>query len=283
MEMVYFIPPSHRRLAMLAAQADTAPALICGASGTGKGAIARWIHSNSPRAARPFLIAAPARLLVQQLPQIQGGTLVVSEIGERPLGEQKALTNFLKTKTVPNPDGSDTRLLLNVRIIATSSQNLEGRAQGGLFNPELLERLNVFRIEMPQLVRRLDEFEDIASGIEAEIAREVHKEHLRTLSPEAWERLRQYEWPGNLRELRNVLRIAVLSAKGDRIELGDLPRFGHDRVDFRATREHFERIYIAELLKTFNGDIETTCRMTRMDKAVLLAKMREYGIGGPAS
>jgi DNA-binding NtrC family response regulator len=278
MEMVHFIPPSQRRLAMLAAQADTAPALIFGGSGTGKGAICKWIHANSPRATRPLIHADPKLPLIRQLPQAQGGTFVIDEIGGWPLGEQKALLTFLKTKSVPHPDNADMPMLLNVRIMVTTSQALEGRAQGGLFNTELLEKLNVFRIEMPSLSKRGEEFDDIVQGIIGEITRELHKEHLRGLTEETWERLRGYEWPGNLRELRNVLRLAVVAAKGDQIELLDLPDFGHDRIDFRATREQFEKVYILELLKTFDWQIDKTCRMTRMDKGTLLTKMSQYGI-----
>ena len=278
MEMVHFIPPSQRRLAMLAAQADTAPALIFGASGTGKGAICRWIHANGPRATRPLVHANPKLPLVRQIPQAQGGTFVIDEIGEWPLGEQRALLGFLKTKSVPHPDSDGMPMLLNVRVMATTSQALEGRAQGGLFNEELLAKLNVFRIEMPALSRRGEEFDDIVLGIIGEITRELHKEHLRGLTTRAWSALKEYDWPGNLRELRNVLRLAVIAAKGDQVEAYDLPEFGHDRIDFRATREQFEKIYILELLKTFDWQIDKTCRITRMDKATLLTKMSQYGI-----
>jgi DNA-binding NtrC family response regulator len=278
METVHFIPPSQRRLAMLAAQADTAPALIFGGSGSGKGAICGWIHANGPRAARPLIHANPKLPLVRQLPQAQGGTFVIDEIGEWSLSEQRALLGFLKTRSVPHPDSDGMPMLLNVRVMATTSQALEGRAQGGLFNEELLSKLNVFRIEMPALNKRGEEFDDIVLGIVGEISRELHKEHLRGLTPETWKRLRDYDWPGNIRELRNVLRLTVVAAKGDLLEDSDLPQFGHDRIDFRATREQFEKIYILELLKTFDWQIDKTCRMTRMDKGQLLTKMNQYGI-----
>ena len=263
---------------MLAAQADSAPVLISGGSGTGKGAIARWIHEGSPRSAKPCLTANRMSPIAEQLPAAQGGTLIVPELGEWPLVEQRVLAGFLRTRTIENPDGSDTRRLLNVRIIANSSQNLEGRAQGGLFSPELLERVGVFRIDMPSLVRRRDEFDDIVLGVLGEIVRELHKEYLRALSPEAWDRLRLYEWPGNIRELRNVLRLAVLTAPGDQIESTDLPDFGADRIDFRATREHFERIYLAELLKTVDGDLERTSQLSRLDPATLRRKLEAYAL-----
>src|SRR3954469_5284319 len=114
MQMVHFIPPSQRRLALLAAQADTAPALIYGASGTGKGAIARWMHANGPRAARIFLAATQAKPLVDQILEAQGGTLAIPEMGEWPLGEQKALLGYLKTKSVPHPNGQGTPVIAHV-------------------------------------------------------------------------------------------------------------------------------------------------------------------------
>ena len=75
-----------------------------------------------------------------------------------------------------------------------------------------------------------------------------------------------------------MLRIAVVAAKGDRIEAADLPDFGHNRVDFRATREQFEKIYILELLKTFDWEIDRTCQVSRIDKNTLLSKIQQYGI-----
>lgn len=278
MQMVHFIPPGQRRLAMLAAQADSAPALICGERGTGKGAIAKWIHENGPRAGKPLITATRDTSLAAQIPLAQGGTLIIPEIGEWPLGEQKTLLGFIKTRAIPHPDFAGTQMLANVRIIATSDQGLENRAQGGLFNTDLLDKLNVFRIEMPSLIRRIDEFDDIVMGVMAEIARELHKQHIKVIAPEAWAVLKGYNWPANVRELRNVLRIAVAAAKGDRIEKQDLPEFGSDRIDFRATREQFEKIYIAELLKAFDWQIDKTCRMTRMDKETLLTKINQYGL-----
>lgn len=278
MEMVHFIPPGQRRLAMLAAQGDTAPVLISGAEGTGKSAIARWIHRNGPRSARPLVTADKSRSLASQIPKAQGGTLVIPDIGERTLKEQKILEDYLASKSVPHPENPSMRMLANVRVIATTSQALEGRAQSGMFNADLLKKLNVFRIEMPPLAKRDEEFEDIVLGIMREITRELHREHLRELTAEAWDRLRSYDWPGNLRELRNVLRVAVISAGGDRVEAADLPEFGHDRVDFRATREEFEKTYIEELLKAFDWQIDRTCQVSRIDKGTLMAKIEKYGI-----
>lgn len=276
--MVHFIPPCQRRLAMLAAQADSDPILISGASGTGKSAIARWIHANSPRAAKPFVIAQLEKPFSSQIVYAQGGSFLIPEISEWPLGEQKTILKFLKTKSVPHTDNNQTQLLLNVRVITTTDHSLEKRAQGGLFNSELLEKLNTFRIEMPPLSKRSEEFEDIVLGIVGEITRELHKEHIKSVSEEALAALRSYEWPGNLRELRNVLRLAVVTAKRNPIELIDFPEFRQDRINFRATREQFEKIYILELLKTYDWQIEKICRMIQLDESTLIAKIKKYGI-----
>lgn len=278
MEMVHFIPPGQRRHALLAAQTDTAPTLICGASGTGKGAIAKWIHQNGPRATKAFLMIDHNSSFIQSVAKAQGGTLVISEIGEWSLSEQLSILHFLKSKTIPHPENPNMNQILNVRIIATTDQALEGRAQGGLFNSELLEHLNIFRIEMPPLSYRTEEFNDIVMGIRGEITRELHKEHLKNISPIAWEKLKSYDWPGNLRELRNVLKLAILAAKGDQIELEDLPDFGHEKIDFRATREKFEKIYLIELLRSNEGDLEKTCKDAGMDQNTLLNKLRHYQI-----
>lgn len=279
MEMVHFIPSSQRRLALLAAQADSAPVLICGATGTGKGAIAKWIHMNSVRANRPFLVANQGTSLVEPLAEAKDGTLFIPEIGECPLSEQKTLLNYLKAKTLStHGDQNNDRSPGPARIIGSTNQTLEGRAQGGLFNIELLEKMNVFRIEMPSLCKRLDEFEDIVIGILVEIARELDKSTVYSLSQSAWEKLKKYDWPGNIRELRNVLRLALASVKDSQIESQHLPDFSSSPVDFQATREKFEKIYILELLKTFNWEIEKTCNMTRMDKSMLISKMKHYGI-----
>lgn len=279
--MVHFIPPSQRRMALLAAQTDSAPAVIHGAEGTGKGALARWIHLNGPRVGKPFVTAKRKVSLSSQFASAQGGTMEIPAIGEWPLAEQMVLLNYLKTKSIVDADG--LRALANVRIIATTDQALEGRALGGLFNIELLEKLNVFRIEMPSLLERKEEFEDIVLAIVGEVTRELHKEHLRTLSNEAWESLKSYEWPGNIRELRNVLRVGVVAALGDQIELSDLPKFGPDKIDFRATREQFEKIYLVELLRSFDWEIDKTCELSKMDKPTLLNKIKQYGISRETS
>ena len=81
-----------------------------------------------------------------------------------------------------------------------------------------------------------------------------------------------------MRELRNVLRLTVAAAQGDLIEVTDLPDLGNDRIDFRTTREQFEKTYILELLRTFNWEVDTTCKMAKMNRETLVQKISQYGI-----
>lgn len=281
MEIVSFIPPNRRRLALLAAQADDMPVLILGASGTGKGAISRWIHQNSPRSTRPFIELDKKQCLSQQFLSAQGGAILIPEIGDWNLREQGILLTYIHSRSIPHPDAPSMKMLVNVRVMATTSRNLDARAQGGLFNAELLKKLSACRLEMPTLSERLDEFEDIALGILAEITRELHREHIAGFHQEVWTRFKEYPWPGNIRELRNVLRAAVISCSQDEITLSDLPDFGIEKAGFRSKREAFEKLYLTELLRTFHWKIDKTCQASRMSRESLLNKIKSYEIEIP--
>ena len=287
--MVYFIPSSQRKIALAAAQADDEPVLVIGGAGTGKGALAKWIHQNSPRAAQPCVIATRERTLAEQIRDCNGGTLILDDITNYPVSEQLVLLNFIKTKSVPQSQKGQSGsasismmtpvpMIMNVRIIATSVPQVDSRARAGMFNDELLLRLSKNRIEMPNLAEREDEFEDIAMGILHEITRELHKEYVKGFAEGVWRQLRDYDWPGNLRELRNVLRMAVVSCETERVEAKDLPDFGHDKINFQATRSEFEKIYLSELLKSFNHDLDKTARASRMERVTLLEKLKRLGL-----
>lgn len=280
MSMVYFIPSSQRKIALTAAQAEDEPVLVIGGTGTGKGALAKWIHKNSPRAAQNCILATRERTLAEQIRECNGGTLIVDDITNYPVSEQLVILNFLKTRAIPqsHKGGASVPMIANVRIIATAVPQIDSRARAGMFNDELLLRLSKNRIEMPNLSERSDEFEDIAMGILHEITQELHKEYIRGFSEAAWRKLREYDWPGNLRELRNVLRMASVACETERVELRDLPDFGHDKINFQATRSEFEKIYLSELLKSFNHDLDKTARAARMERVTLLEKLKLLGL-----
>jgi len=278
--MVYFIPSSQRKIALAAAAADNEPVLVIGGAGTGKGALAKWIHHNSPRASQACVMATRERTIAEQLRDCKGGTLIVDDITNYPVSEQMVILNFLKTKAVPHPQkgGASVPMIVNVRIIATAVPQIDSRARAGMFNDELLLRLSKNRIEMPNLAEREQEFEDIALGILQEITQELHKEYIKGFTETAWRKLREYDWPGNLRELRNVLRMAAVSCESERIDMKNLPDFGHDKINFQATRSEFEKIYLSELLKSFNHDLDKTARAARMERVTLLEKLKLLGL-----
>jgi two-component system response regulator HydG len=280
MSMVYFIPSSQRKIALAAAHAENEPVLVIGGAGTGKGALAKWIHQNSPRASQACVMATRERTIAEQLRDCKGGTLIVDDITNYPVSEQMVILNFLKTKAVPHPQkgGNSVPMIVNVRIIATAVPQIDSRARAGMFNDELLLRLSKNRIEMPNLAERESEFEDIALGILQEITQELHKEYIKGFTETAWRKLREYDWPGNLRELRNVLRMAVVACETERVDMKNLPDFGHDKINFQATRSEFEKIYLSELLKSFNHDLDKTARAARMERVTLLEKLKLLGL-----
>ena len=243
MDRVSIIPPSQRRVAHLAAQNDSEPVLILGEAGTGREGIARWIHAHSPRAGLAFVEAHSGEPLHFQAQKAQGGTLLIQEIGEFPLSEQKWIQNVIETRSYTLPDSPGVRRMLNVRIFATTSRPLETRTEAGFFNPDLLDRLNQSRIEMPPLRDRRDEFEDIVLTLLQELTHTLKKDHVRRFEPEAFAALKDHTWPGNLRELRNVLHAAIESTEGDRVQLKDLPNFAEERAEFLSTRAEFQKLF----------------------------------------
>jgi two-component system response regulator HydG len=166
-------------------------------------------------------------------------------------------------------------------VIALSGQNLEHRVQGGIFNAELFAKLQPALIRMPPLKDRKDDFRDIVDALILEIAHETHRGFVKGISPDAYSSLESYEWPGNIRELRNVLRLAILQAKSSIIEKSELPAFGQDRLDFRATREEFEKIYYLELLRTHQWNLVKVAQVLKLDVKILEKKITQYGISKP--
>lgn len=238
--MVFFIPSHQRRALLAAAQSDLTPLLLVGAPGTGKSAIARWVHAQGPRAGKPWIEAQYDMPLTQALLQAHTGTLVLHDIAERCFSEQRELLSFLKTKSLTV---HGVPQILDVRIIATSAYHLDNRVLAGLFHAELFAKLSYQVVEMPALRERRAEFEEIVSGVLQEVAQEEGREYIVDLTPQAIDALLHYSWPGNIRELRNVLRSAVIQSASEWITEADLPELSQTEIDFRATRMKFAAIY----------------------------------------
>lgn len=312
MQMVHFIPPAQRRIALeMAAQIEN-PLLIFGPDGSGKGEMARWIHANGPLAAKPYIsfrplketaagLSAPeagknqkgeslSRLehFLQSLFLANSGTFVIPEVTELTLSEQRHLLDLLESHSLPIQAGSPMRRIARIRIIAMSSlteSELENRAKGAMFSFALYQKLIRTALTIPPLADRKEEFTDIVQVLLGEITRELHKEYVRQITPEAWEILRNYPWPGNIRELRNVLRYAAVRTTGHELSPAFLPSLQTETapgssvgIDFRKTREEFEKVYLAELLKSVDGDIARASERTGIAPGLLRDKVVLHGL-----
>jgi two-component system response regulator FlrC len=239
-----------RRLAELARRvaASDCTVLIAGESGTGKEVLARFIHRNSPRAAGPFVAvncaAIPENMLeailfghergaftgahaahAGKFEQAQGGTLLLDEVTEMPLGLQAKLLRVLQEREVERLGGR-MPIALNVRVLATTNRNLRGEVSAGRFREDLYYRLNVFPLATAALRERRDDVLPLAMRLLTTRCRPG--ERIPALSAEAAQRLLTYAWPGNVRELDNVMQRALILANGPVIHAEHVHMEGDD-------------------------------------------------------
>jgi two-component system response regulator PilR (NtrC family) len=226
------------------AQARTT-VLITGESGTGKERIARAIHESGDRKDRPFLVvncgAIPEALIEAELfghekgaftgavstrlglfRDADGGTVLLDEVGELAPATQVKLLRVLQERKVRSV-GSTAEVPVDVRVLAATNRNVEEEVRSGRFRQDLYYRLNVIRVEVPPLRERAGDVRPLAEHFLAQWAAEQNKD-IRAFSPDALRALEGYRFPGNVRELENVVERAVALAKGPTIGLGDLPR-----------------------------------------------------------
>ncbi|WP_437604110.1 sigma-54 dependent transcriptional regulator [Sorangium sp. So ce590] len=218
--------------------------LITGESGTGKERVARAIHDQSDRAAKPFLVvncgALPEALMESELfghekgsftgagaralglfREADGGTLLLDEIGELPASLQVKLLRVLQERKV-RPVGAAAELAVDVRLLAATNRDVEAEVREGRFRQDLYYRLNVIRIELPPLRERPEDISRLAERFLRRFAAELGKD-VRGLTTDAVRALDAYSFPGNVRELENMMERAVALAGGPSIGLGDLP------------------------------------------------------------
>jgi two-component system, NtrC family, response regulator PilR len=219
--------------------------LITGESGTGKERVARAIHEASDRQGKPFLVincgAIPEALMEAELfghergaftgavatrlgifREAEGGTVLLDEIGELPSSLQVKLLRVLQERKVRGV-GSSAEVAVDVRILAATNRNVEDDVRSGRFRQDLYYRLNVIRIEVPPLRDRREDVRPLAEHFLLRCAAEMNKDS-RLFSPDAVRALEAYAFPGNVRELENVMERAVALSTGPTIGLGDLPR-----------------------------------------------------------
>ena len=221
-----------------------APVLISGESGTGKELVARAIHEVSPRHAQPFIAvncsAIPEQLLEAEFfgyrkgaftgavedregffQAANGGTLFLDEIGDLPLSMQSKLLRSIQERSV-RPVGAVSELPVNVRLLSATHKDLAAEVQAGLFRQDLYYRLNVIQIHVPPLRERREDLQSISERVLERIARDADVSPAPRLTRDALVYLARYPFPGNVRELENLLHRAVALTGGETIDVFDL-------------------------------------------------------------
>lgn len=268
---------------------STVSVLISGESGSGKELVARAIHYSGPRRSKNFVAvncaAIPETLLEDEMfghikgsftgaigtkkgrfEQADGGTLFLDEIGDMPLAMQAKLLRVLQEKRY-TPLGSEEEREVDVRVIAATNRDIRQMITEGTFRQDLFYRLNVVGIHIPPLRERQDDVHSLCNYFMRKFAQEQNKTAVR-MSPKVEQILMEYTYPGNVRQLANVVEYAMIVCDGQEIQVGDLPeeirRGSADRVNTAAEQK--------------KGSIEISGRtLKQIEKQVILSRMEEYG------
>ena len=286
--------------------------LVMGAAGVGKEVAARLLHGWSTRASAPFVVVSAARMTPDRmdeelfgaeeggyvvrpglLEQAHGGTLFLDEIADMPLATQGRILRVLTDQSFTRVGGQ--RLVrVDVRVVSATARDLTVEISEGRFREDLYYRLNVVPVIIPGLCERR---EDIPALVEHFVAHYAAERRVPTpeVAPDAMLALQSYEWPGNVRQLRNVVERTVILAPGDRIgridvdllpaevlgDRGDLGAAGSNAImgsPLREARETFEREYLRVQIRRFSGNISRTATFIGMERSALHRKLKLLGI-----
>jgi two-component system response regulator GlrR len=283
--------------------ASDASVCIFGASGTGKELLARAIHRASPRAGAPFVAvncgAIPEGLLESELfghkkgsftgavadrrglfQAAQGGTLFLDEIGDMPLPLQVKLLRALEERKI-RPVGSHETIEVDVRVIAATHRKLEERIASGEFREDLYYRLNVVKLYIPALAERREDIPLLANHFLTRLAERYRRGRL-AFSPEAMQLLVSAPWPGNVRQLLNVVEQAVALAATEVIP-ESLVRQALDAGDTTLTpldeaRKAFERDYLVRILKITGGNVTKAARLAGRNRTEFYRLLERHSL-----
>ncbi len=293
--------------------------MITGPAGVGKEAVARQIHARSRRRDGPFIILncasmRPDRMEVElfgaeagaqgpdSLPKVgtfeqaHGGTLLLDEVADMPLETQGKIVRVLQEQTFERVGGR-SRVSVDVRVMATTTRDLTAEIAAGRFREDLYYRLNVVPIRVPPLRERR---EDIPELVQYFMARAASASGMvqRTLAEDAIATLQAYDWPGNVRQLRNVVEWLLIMAPGDPStpirsdmlppEVGAIvpPSLKGEysaeimALPLREARELFERQYLLAQVTRFGGNISRTANFVGMERSALHRKLKSLGVHG---
>jgi two-component system, NtrC family, response regulator len=277
--------------------------LITGESGTGKELVARAIHQQSNRSGGPFVVincgAIPENLLESELfghekgsftgahiqrkgliEMAQGGTLFLDEIGELPLGLQVKLLRFLQEQTIDRIGGR-VPIHINARVLAATNQDLKQAVVAGRFREDLYFRVGVIKIALPPLREREGDMILLANAFLQRCVQEGKKK-ITGFTQQAVAAMSQYTWPGNIRELENRIKRAVVMAEGVKINPLDLelePAKGKYRsLTLKEARETMEKNLILKALQRHNGKMTQTADELGISRPTLYELMEKLGI-----
>ena len=286
--------------------------LIVGENGTGKELVAHTIHRLSKRSNKPLIevncAAIPEDLIESELfghekgaftgattmkrgkfDQAHEGMLFLDDIGDMSLKAQSKVLRILQEQRFERVGGNRT-IMVDVRVIAATNKNLEEEIAKGTFREDLYFRLNVIPIRVPPLRERVDDIQELVNEFLDEFSLETKKER-KFLSPDALELLKKYSWPGNIRELKNLIERMAIMYPGRVINAEDMPSpFNTSRIEdhkletffsfdtLKEAREMFEKSFIESKLGEFEGNISRTAEAIGVERSNLHKKIKVYGL-----
>ncbi len=287
--------------------------IIEGESGTGKENVARTIHKLSKRASQPFVAVDCGALSKElaaselfghvkgaftgalndkrgQFEEANGGTLFLDEVGNLSYEVQIKLLRAIQERII-SPVGSNKEIKVDVRIITATNDDLFEKTKTGKFREDLYHRLNEFKMQVPALRDRGDDLLEFIEYFRANAAAELGRDPIPFSAP-LIELFKKYEWPGNLRELKNVVKRAVLLSSGDSINTDTLPTemlaaintqkiektASANIYDLKALQETQERELIVKTLLDVKYNKSKAARLLNIDRKTLYLKMEKYGI-----
>jgi len=285
--------------------------LLSGGPGSGKEVAARYIHTHSERSAKPFVVVNAASIEPDRMEEVlfgrdnpdgrvqvgvferaHGGTLFIDEVGDMPAGTQSKILRVLVDQAFSRLGGGTT-VRVDVRVISASNRDLQREIREGRFREDLYHRLNVVPIEVPPLDRRREDIPELANHFLEQFSRDQGLTR-RRLGEDAVATLQTREWPGNVRQLRNLME-QVLILGGDNPEIGsdELPGGGDleageaglggvmgmvASLPLREARELFEREYLIAQINRFGGNISRTASFVGMERSALHRKLKILGV-----
>jgi DNA-binding NtrC family response regulator len=273
--------------------------IITGESGTGKELIARAIHANSPRRFYP-LVSVHCGALTESLLESElfghekgaftgamynrkgrfemadSGTIFLDEIATIPGKMQIELLRVLETKSFIRV-GGNREIASDFRVICATNRDLKSMVEQGLFREDLYYRLNVVNIHVPPLRERIEDIPLLTDHFIKKYCHSMNRPVV-AIDPAAIERLEEYPFPGNIRELENMIERAIVVGNGKKITLKDLP-FGKESVDTSfESLEEFEKTFVQQILKKYSWNISRTAKALKVDRVTLYNKIKKYGL-----